>query len=39
MSKILGSKDLDEPTILSLIESNYKFLINIELHVIRTHER
>lgn len=39
MAKILNCKDLDEASLLSLIESNYKFLINIELHVIRSHEK
>lgn len=38
MSKLLSCKELDESSTLSLIESNYKFLINVELHIIRTHE-
>lgn len=34
MARLISSNKLDEPSILSLIQSNIKFLINVELHLI-----
>lgn len=37
MSRLLGSNKLNESMILSLLESNLKFLINIDLYQASSH--
>lgn len=39
MTRLFSSNKLNETTLVSLIEANLKFLINIELHMIRAHEK